>query len=224
MKGVKVCIPLANPTVELVKKASQLGDFVEIWIDQIDDLQVKTLLKASKKPVVVVCKDKKEKGGFKGMDKEKIDRLISAAQVGATYLDCGSHVAQKQINRLRKAISALGGSRSNIKPKIILSTHYFNVTPSLNSLEQHALKLYRRGADIVKIASKVKTPLDTVTLFELASRLKKRNLPFVIVGMGPHSKISRLGCAILGAEFTFAALDEKSATASGQLTVEQLVD
>lgn len=215
MKGVKICIPLSNPTVALVKKAAQLGDFIEIWIDQLSDLQVKNLIQGSKKPVVVVCKDKKEKGGFKGSDTEKIDRLISAAQAGVAYIDCGAHVAQNQINRLKKILEKTAS-------KLILSTHYFSVTPSLNSLYEHALKLYRRGADVVKIAAKIKSPTDTITLFELASRLKSKNLPFVIVGMGPHSKISRLGCAVLGGEFTFAAFDEKSVTASGQLTVAQV--
>ncbi len=215
MKGVSICVPLKNPTIELVKKASKVADFIEIWIDTLTDKQVEILIKSSKKPIIVVCKTKSEMGSFTGTDDQKIERLAFAANAGASYIDCGSYVAQNKVSRLKKIL--LQNSA-----ELIISTHYFKNSPSLFALEQHALKLYRRGADVVKIATMIKSPIDTVNLFELASRLKKRNLPFVTVGMGPHSKIARVGCAVLGGEFTFAALDSQSVTASGQLTVAEM--
>ena len=42
--------------------------------------------------------------------------------------------------------------------------------------------------------------------------------------MGKPGKITRVAAPLLGAEFTYASLNEKHATAPGQLTVDELID
>lgn len=215
MNSLKLCIPLQKPTAALLKKAERVGDLVELWADALSQKQLVALIKATQSPVVVTCKDKAEKGVFTGGDQTKIEVLAEAAKAGATYIDCGSHVAQSEVNQLKKSLK-------NTAAQLILSTHFWTKTPVIEELLKHAKELKKRGADIVKIATTIKSPVDVVTLFELATRLKSKATSFVIVGMGPLSKVARIGCTVLGGEFTFAALSTKYTTAPGQMTVKEV--
>lgn len=206
----KLCVPLKSPTLAFIQRAQKHADLVELWIDTTDENQVKKLILSSKKPVIAVCKGKDEKGEFTGSNQNKIDKLLAAARAGARYIDIGSATPQNLIRKLKLQVKKTGA-------QLIISTHYWSNTPTITALEQHALALKKRGADVVKIATTLSNPADSVTLFELATRLTKRKLRFVVVGMGPLSQISRIGCALLGGEFTFVALDKKSITAPGQL-------
>lgn len=206
----KLCVPLKSPTFALIQRAQKNADLVELWIDTLDENQVEKLVLASKKPVIVVCKGKDEKGEFTGTNQVKIEKLIAAARAGARLIDIGSNVPQNLIKKLKLEVKKADS-------ELIISTHYWSNTPTIAALEQHALALKKRGADVVKIATTLINPADSVTLFELATRLTKRKLRFVVVGMGPLSQISRIGCSLLGGEFTFVALNKESVTAPGQL-------
>jgi 3-dehydroquinate dehydratase-1 len=74
------------------------------------------------------------------------------------------------------------------------------------------------GADIAKLATFSKSKADNARLLSLYSNDK----PIVALGMGETGKITRLMAPLLGAEFTFAAMDDGQPTAPGQITYSNM--
>ena len=214
MRLVKICIPIRKSNrqkaKQQVKKASKYADFVEIWLDSIKD--DKLLFRATTKPIIAVCRAGFEHGNFKGSEKERIDVLKQAVAEGARFVDVGIHTNKKLIADLKKTCKKHGA-------KLIVSFHVWDKTPELKILLKEVGRANRLGADIVKIATFVKKWSDNVTLFELVKMAKEKGKTVIVVGMGEKGKISRIGCPLLGSFLTYVALDEKSKTARGQMTL-----
>jgi len=97
---------------------------------------------------------------------------------------------------------------------VIRSYHDFEKTPSLDELEARFEALKAQGADIVKIATKVRSLRDIVTLSELQQRRGGRK-QHVILGMGPHAHLLRLLSPLRNA-LTYTYLEEGQQSAPGQ--------
>jgi len=217
IKQSKIAIPLLLHKMKEVQRewerAVKVGDLVEIWCDRIQDLDLKKLLEKKSCPVIINCKGPKEKGIFKGSEKERVQILIEAAQGGADFVDIGWHTNKKLLIELLK---------NKGKAKIIISHHNFEKTPSLATLEKLAQKISVAGADMIKIITTAQKNEDNLILFELNQRLAKKKKEFLVFAMGPRGKISRLICPLLGTAWMFAPLDTRSASAPGQVPVEHL--
>ena len=89
--GMKICVPIKEKrqktVMKALKEAAKKADFAEIWIDQVQDLDLKAILSASRLPLLIVCKRPDEKGAFKGSYKALAERLIEASSLGAKYID-----------------------------------------------------------------------------------------------------------------------------------------
>lgn len=220
--GMKICIPIREKTLQKaqqqVRKAAKHTDFIEIWMDSFPvenlKLNLKKLIKMAQKPVIVVCRATQEKGGFRSSEKQRVERLALAIQAGAKFIDVGLHTEPKLIKRLK-------GECRKHHAKLIVSAHIWKNTPEMGGLEKLLLRAKKLGADIVKIATFVRNWPDNVVLFELTALAKKIGQKVIIIGMGEKGKISRIGCPLLGSFLTYVALDEKSKTAPGQLTIDE---
>jgi 3-dehydroquinate dehydratase type I len=214
---VKICIPIREGNLskakQQVKKASKHADFVEIWLDNLKENA--ELFSMVTKPVIVVCRAGKEHGNFKGSEKDRIEVLKQAVTDGSHFVDVGINTNKKLINDLKKTCKKHGA-------KLIVSLHVWNKTPDLEILFKEVERANCLGADIVKIAAFVKKWKDNVTLFELVKRAVGEGKKVIVVGMGEKGKISRVGCPLLGSFLTYVALDEKSRTAEGQMTVKEV--
>ena len=80
----------------------------------------------------------------------------------------------------------------------------------------------KRGADIVKIAVMARSLEDTFTVITLAQLLQAQKIPHILIAMGKKGVLSRILTPVLGGTIMFAPLTSKKATASGQLTVNEL--
>ncbi|MBP9717698.1 type I 3-dehydroquinate dehydratase [Candidatus Gracilibacteria bacterium] len=218
---MRICIPLRPKSfihaLKLLDHAQKKADIVELWIDTLSDKEVAVLIAKAKRPVLVVCKGKREKGDFKGSELQRVEKLIAAVMAGARYVDVGLHTADALIKKIKKVCEKRGA-------ELVISHHDWKRTPSLDVLLKIAQQSGKKGADIIKIAAYCTAWSDTVVLYELVKRLREKKYNVVVVGMGQKSFFARLGCAVLGGEWTYAALDKKSATASGQPTVEEMRD
>jgi 3-dehydroquinate dehydratase type I len=77
---------------------------------------------------------------------------------------------------------------------------------------------YDLGADIAKIVTLSVSASDNVRLLSLYSV----NKPLVAFGMGDAGKITRIMAPFLGAEFTFASMDDGYETAAGQIPYSRM--
>lgn len=216
--SMKICVCIRKHSVQeaafSIKKAQKCADFVEIWFDKLKIRDFEKLIKLSTKPVIAVCRGAAEKGSFKGSEAARVRILKEAVKAGAKFVDIGAHTNRRLLNVLKLACKKFGA-------RVIVSHHFWNKTPDLNALLKFIKKARMLGADIVKTACYVKNWQDNVVLFELAKRAHDFKYPVIITGMGPKSAVSRIGCGLLGSYISYFALDEKSRTAEGQMTIQR---
>ncbi|MDD5751195.1 MAG: type I 3-dehydroquinate dehydratase, partial [Candidatus Peribacteraceae bacterium] len=94
----------------------------------------------------------------------------------------------------------------------------FEKTPTLDELETRFDALQAQGADVVKIATKIQSLRDIVTLSELQRRGDGRK-QHVILGMGPRAHLLRLLSPLHNA-LTYTYLEEGQQSAPGQLPLD----
>jgi len=210
-----------NAIESLLKSSLKEVDALEIWIDflkkadrtpeRVEEL-VQTWKKKTSKKLVIVCKDKSERGKFTGKPKEKIELLLAASRGDAHYIDIGLQTGKSHILNLVE---------KNRKAKVIVSHHDFAKTPSWKRLQSLTKQIIELGADVVKIATMVHDPQDTEHLMHLALDLKKNRQKHIILGMGQLGITTRVFAKQLGNELNFVTLESK--TAPGQLSLEQML-
>jgi 3-dehydroquinate dehydratase-1 len=203
-----ICVSLANITFQECIKALNKAEFAEIRIDQLtlSEDQLKSLFSLKKK-TIATCRPE----GFD--DARRLVLLKLSIDSGAGYID----IEYEANIAYRKELIKYAHANNVI---VILSYHNFDKTPSdkaLNDIIQQSLKW---GADRAKITTMAQTTADCARVMSLYE--KHKNL--IAFCMGPLGTITRVAAPLLGADFTYAALDSKLATAPGQLTVDGMID
>jgi 3-dehydroquinate dehydratase type I len=196
-----------------IQKVQKEADVIEIWLDQIEDLNLERLFQVKKKPYLCVCKSKREKGKFVGSTDKRLEILYQCIARGAEYVDINNEAPVKKIKDL---------IAHKQKSEVIVSYHSFENTPSFKVLSRICRRMTRLGADICKIATNVRTVDDIATLFKLAHFLQKNGHKHIVLGMGEMGKITRIYSPTLGNVLTFAPVEKEKVSAPGQLTVAEL--
>ena len=101
---------------------------------------------------------------------------------------------------------------------LIISYHNFKETPSEKELVKRVQSYFKKGADVVKIATKINRYRDGKTLLDLASKYPKRS---VVIGMGKKSEPTRVFAREWGSLFTFSAGNKDECSVEGQLTLDE---
>ncbi|MHC4158483.1 MAG: shikimate dehydrogenase [Planctomycetota bacterium] len=222
----KLAVPIAATSLEQAKQqinAAQAAgaEMLELRTDYLDNLSVDSVEKliAEAKaftpsiPIIVTCRDKKEGGANNWPLKLRIDVLIDALNAGADFIDFEyeNFLPAENQEKIKQALSQAPNSR------LILSTHNFE----------------DRFDDIAKLHSDISTAhpaaipklVYTAThindCFEAFDFLHNTSGERIVFCMGETGLISRIIAKKLGSFVMFASIDDKSATAPGQLTIEQ---
>ena len=103
--------------------------------------------------------------------------------------------------------------------KVILS-HHHSSTPSLQELIAEAQRALNLGADIAKIITTATSTAEGLAPLELYKHFAPQSL--IAFAMGLHGAFSRRASLLLGAPYTYVALDREHTTAVGQPTAEEL--
>lgn len=133
-------------------------------------------------------------------------------------LDHGAWAADIDLSDPSAFISAVKKQGS----RLILSFHDFHKTPTETDLEKTLQNMRQKSPDIIKIASYAQSSSDMLRLISLYNRPFAFNASLILLSMGPQGVLSRIAAPLLGAPFTYAAADESSKTAPGQLTVSRM--
>jgi 3-dehydroquinate dehydratase/shikimate dehydrogenase len=196
------------------------AEAVELRTDYLDRLEAgavkKLIIKAKETglPVIVTCRDKKEGGAKETPLKVRIDVLTSAIKAGAEFVDFEYENFRIPENQ-RKIKSALA---KNKKTRLILSAHNFK--KRFDDIE----KLYRdiSGLYPAAIPKLVYTANHINDCFEAFDLLGSKKGDVIALCMGEAGEVSRIIAKKLGGLVTYASLNEKSATAAGQITIEKM--
>ena len=206
-----LCVSIFVQNREQAKRdiaiAAEAGaDMVELRVDLITDpQQISGLVNDSILPCVVTCRPTWEGGQCEFPDKQRM-ALLGAAATGSTrYIDL-------ELPTLQQRAGALPASA-----QIIVSSHDFYGRPS--KLNNIVLEMNATSAAVNKLAWTARTLRDNLEAFDL---LLNRTRPTIALCMGEAGLISRLLAKKFGGFLTFASLREESATAPGQVTIDDI--
>ncbi|KAK8470702.1 hypothetical protein PHAVU_003G035000 [Phaseolus vulgaris] len=247
-----ICVPIMGETIEKMKidvqKAKAEGaDVAEIRLDSLSNIDpyqdLTALIQHRVLPLLFTYRPKWEGGMYDGDENKRLDALRLAMELGADYIDVELQVAHAFYDSIR-------GKTFN-KTKVIVSSHNYQLTPSIEDLGNLVARIQATGADIVKIATTATDITDVARMFQImvhSQSMVKRKLmgnsveegrtnmssgyiyeeirtevPFIGLVMGDRGLISRILCAKFGGYLTFGTLESGVVSAPGQPTLQDLL-
>uniref|UniRef100_A0A2N9IYC3 Uncharacterized protein n=1 Tax=Fagus sylvatica TaxID=28930 RepID=A0A2N9IYC3_FAGSY len=200
-----ICAPVMAETVDQMllqmRKAKELGaDLVEIRVDFLknfsprQDLEI--LIKQSPLPTLITYRPKWEGGQYDGDESQRQNALRLAMELGADYIDVELQVAHDFYNTIQ--------GKKPEKVKIIVSSHNYQNTPSVEEIGNLVARILATGADIVKVAT---TGLDIVDSARIFQVLVHSQVPMIGLVMGEKGFISRILSAKFGGFLTFGSIE-----------------
>jgi 3-dehydroquinate dehydratase/shikimate dehydrogenase len=211
-------ITAAGGQIESAKATG--AEMLELRTDYLNELNteaVKALLdnaKSGKLPVIVTCRDKAQGGAGDWPLELRTEVLAEAARAGTDFIDCEYDTFLKGDTQA-KLTEAIAGHKET---RLILSAH--NFAGPFDDLP--ALYEDIRTSCPQAIPKLVYTAGHINDCFEAFDLLHKKTGDVIVLCMGEAGLISRILAKKLGGFVTFASVDEESATAPGQITVEQM--
>ncbi|CAN1854028.1 Bifunctional 3-dehydroquinate dehydratase/shikimate dehydrogenase, chloroplastic [Linum perenne] len=218
-----ICVPIMADSVdEMLVKSGQAksagADLVEIRLDSLSSFveprrDLASIIDGSPLPTLCTYRPSWEGGQYEGDENERLDVLKLAMELGADYIDVELQVAGD-------FIESLNGNRPT-KCKIIVSSHNYENTPSVDDLGNLVARIQSTGADIVKIATTALDITDVARMFRITVHSQ---VPIIGLVMGERGLISRVLCAKFGGYLTFGTLESGVVSAPGQPLLKDLLD
>jgi len=179
--------------VDMLEKVPNEYDLVEIWINEIQDLDVDVLKEKTKNLLLIKITD--------ASDKALLDKIFSA---GFNYVD----IDLKDLPLVKEYKDGC---------KLIGSYHDFESTPTLEEAKAIVEKIHSAGADIAKVVFFAKKCEDNFIPLQL---LKTTDKPLITFCMGDKGRISRFLGVQCGSLINYVAPEDSWKTAEGQFTME----
>jgi 3-dehydroquinate dehydratase-1 len=205
----RICATIIDKDLKPRTEVEPLVDLFELRIDLVGE-GWPDLATGLKKPWIACARSKAEGGNWPGDDAERIEALITAAELGADMVDI-----ELGTTNLAEVIPLI-----KRRAKCLLSLHELEKTPPLEQLKEIVKRQLSVGADICKVITTAQSPADNLTTLRLIAEFPK--VKMVSFAMGPLGLASRILCPLVGGYFTYASLAEGKESAPGQLTVDQL--
>ncbi len=223
----KLAVPIAakdlGQAARQIKVARAAGaEMLELRTDYLENLSVdlvKKLIAEAKSapgqelPTIVTCRDVRQGGAIDYPLQLRVDVLTSALKAGVEFIDFEyeNFLSIENQEKIKAALS------QNSKGRLILSAHNFE-TKLDNITKLHRQITALRPAAIPKLVYTANHINDCFDAFDLLHSTSGERIVFC---MGDAGLISRILAKKLDSFVTFASIDDKSATAPGQLTIEQ---
>jgi len=222
----RLAVPIAAATpAEAARQAlaaqNARAEMLELRLDYLKDLAPDTVTAVFSEtaaqcvhtlPVIATCRDKAEGGARDWPLALRLAVLEAAAKCGADFVDV-------EYATYRRATATIQGIlRAHPRTRLILSAHDFSGKFS-NIKDLHEKIASAGSAVIPKIVYTAGHITDCFDAFDLLHEHPGEDL--IVLCMGQPGLISRVLAPKLGGFVTFAGLTPETATAPGQLTVEQ---
>ena len=210
MSRVRLCASIMNTNIDAVKKIEPIVDLFEVRIDLIGDSWTEVARQLTK-PWIACNRMVEEGGKWDGNEARRIEKLLQAIELGARIVDIEYNAKNVEniIRLIRKRADCL------------LSFHDFKKTPSLDVLKQIVNKELKAGADICKVVTMAQTFEDNMAVMKLFSEFPGTKM--VAFTMGTQGFLSRVMSPLIGAYFTYGAVQKGVESAPGQLPVSDML-
>ena len=190
-------------------------DIVEVRLDRMSasDSWLLTCekIEAMGVPVILTIRLQSEGGAWTDEDSARL-RLFNMAIEKLSAIDI--ELSSPLIEKLRGEVD-----KSNAM--LLVSYHNFEETPPIKNLSAVVDKAARKGADIIKLATKINDSEDAQRLLHLLEH-HTGNVPLCVIGMGPKGVHTRFSFPALGSCLAYGYLDNPSAP--GQLSCHRIVE
>ncbi|KAK8335762.1 hypothetical protein V6Z12_A09G076100 [Gossypium hirsutum] len=217
-----ICAPIMADSIDkmvtlMAKAKASTADLVEIRLDSLNNFNpfedLNVLIKQCPLPTLFTYRPVWEGGQYGGDEKKRLDVLRLAMELGADYIDVELKVAHE-------FIKSIGGKKPE-KFQVIVSSHNYQSTPSVEELGNLVVKIQSTGADIVKIATTAIDITDVARIFQITVHSQ---VPIIGLVMGERGLISRILCTKFGGYLTFGTLEAGVVSAPGQPTINDLLN
>jgi 3-dehydroquinate dehydratase type I len=216
----RICLSLSARTMPEMLQKIEAGfkesDLLELRIDGLKKIRLEAFIPYKKGELLITNRMKEEGGAFTGSEDERVDCLLEAIEQGVEYVDLEAITSPRLLKRVKKKIASL-----KRETRIVLSTHYFEGTPSLKALKIRLDEGLALEADYVKIVPYAQNREDNLKIFSLLAYAQKKGVSPISFCMGEKGKLSRFMAPLLGSPWTYAAPSGDQTTAPGQMTVRE---
>jgi len=209
MKTPRICAAIINKDLNAIREVEPLVELFEVRIDFIGDGWPE-LVRQLKKPWIA-CNRRADEGGRWEQDEAgRIDELLKATELGASIIDI-----ELRTSNLKETVPLI-----KKKAKCLLSYHELKGTPSLESMKAIIQQQLVAGPAICKMVTTARSLDDNLTVLQLITGFPEARV--VSFAMGDLGIISRILCPLVGADFTYASIEQGKESAPGQITVSKL--
>ena len=204
-----ICVTVTPTSRQLAKvdllNAARFGDVIELCLDHLTkEPDVKDLISAVDKPVIISCRRKEDGGAWEGNEEARLTLLRQAIVAGPAYIELDLDIAS-------------GIPRFGETKRIISFTRLDRPEHDIDEIFDEAAK---QQADVVKFTWPTPTLDDAWPLLKAVSG--KRHLPIVGLGLGRADLTFSLLGRKYGSPWIYAALERGMEAFDGQATVFEL--
>lgn len=200
---VSVCEKNLDALAKACERASEWADVIELRLDCLTTLgDLQPILDRVSRPVILTFRPA-EQGGHRDLDLETRHAFWKTAPQ-TDWRDLEPDLATPETDW----------------PRVIISHHDFSGVP--NNLSQIYERLAATPAAVIKIAVHANDIVDCLPIFNLLDRARADGREMIAIAMGNAGLPTRILGPSRGAFLTFAALQDDSATAPGQITAQKL--
>jgi 3-dehydroquinate dehydratase I len=204
----RICVPIINDS-QIISPAESVADLYEVRIDLIGKDWRK--IAAQLKIPWVACNRRVEEGGrWQEKEDKRIKELLSALDIGASYIDI--ELGTTSVETIAQKVKE--------RADVIISYHNLVETPPIGRLRQIVRNQLAAGADICKVVTTAHSIKDNATMLELINFFPEARI--ISFAMGIAGQISRLMSPLVGGFMTWGSTEEGSESAEGQMTAVEL--
>ncbi len=218
MSNYRLCVslPADDGLKNSIKGALEQGaDIIEVRFDYTSKYMLSSILDVVmdyRERMIFTCRRRDEGGRYEGSEQDRVSMVKRLASFRPMLLDVEYNTLLEN-EELHDQLRALNTD-------LLVSYHSMKDTPSIDTMLDIILKMskYSSNVKMVSMANSLNDNSKILALYNHPSIIGKVNL--VAFCMGEYGIISRVLCILLGAPFTYSALEH--AIAPGQLTLREM--
>lgn len=198
---------LSEMRAGVAKAIKQGADLVELRVDGLRNQTGWEKLLRKDLPIIMTNRPKREGGGFKGSEDERISLLLDGVERRVPCIDIEFSTPEKLRDQVVSEARRAGVT-------VLMSHHNFSTTPSTKVLMGLAKELVSAGCDIAKIIPFAKNSGDALRTLDFAVQvLGEVKVPVVTFAMGDAGVLTRFITPIFGSPLVYAATGKRTAPA-----------
>lgn len=203
----------AERELQLAQQASVDG--IELRLDYLKNLdisRISNLRAACHLPVIFTLRKKSQGGLYAHNEDQRLDILLDLCRLNPDYLDIEYDTATDFLQKLSQDFPQI---------KLICSYHNFEYTPEdLDKIFQSMQAPYFTA---YKIATQANNTVDALRMLQFSQNINQQQHNFTGICMGEDGQCTRILSPVINNYFHYAILNQEKNTASGQLSIDELI-